>query len=201
MLDRDHTLYNHLIEINQVVHDVMSKHEVEIGGIELKSYRSLFDPAGPQKHPLISICARTTASGTSSWRLAAETVYEKLKSKNLGSPFVEIISHQDSWNLTINAVLNDEIGKEVSASWAKVRVPILAALGQNLESKDAHWSTVCVFMCNGRDLPRARYPTIVINMRYPAKADWTAEMSTIKGILSEHGVTNLRVEFGYGGLR
>lgn len=56
-LDAKHTLHNSLVKIRQVIHDVTAKHGIVIEDITLNSYSSLFDPAGPQNHPLISIGA------------------------------------------------------------------------------------------------------------------------------------------------
>lgn len=113
---------------------------------------------------------------------------------------MEIVSRKDVWFLTIDPILNDEIGRDLATSWQRVRPAILAALDKNLTSKDAHWANVCVFMCTGRFSPKMRYPTILINMLYPAKADWARGANAIKEIISEQGGHCPSIEFVYGSL-
>ena len=197
-LDVKHPVSLAETKIRQVISEIAPTFAIVVEFISFNTYTSVFDPAGPQKHPLISISASFSAQVTL-WKDAAKVLHSIFKEMNIGSPFVEIVCHERSWRLTIDPILK-ATGIEVAASWEKVKPEIIQALDENLLSKDARWSNVCVFMCTTRDYPKTKLPTIVVSIAYPAKKDWQKVITAIKGILSSKHVNNIRVEFVYGGL-
>lgn len=145
----NHPMHNFLSEILQICKEIILNYRISgdemIFGRDVifGEYSSLLNPDGLKEHPIIRIGAKVSFD-TTSWKLAANSIYERLLGLKIGDPFVEIVDSRKFWCLSLSPILGNQTGLDVETTWRQVKPRVLQVLNNHLCTSEAQWSTVCV---------------------------------------------------------